>query len=107
MSIIHTVSDDEATGDVAALYAEDREHHGYVPERTRIMAVNPEALRVFEDLTKAIASQLGVRNYRLVTLAAAGACTRTSAGSRTATWPARSWMTPRSSGSRATSTTPA
>ncbi len=40
----HTVSDDDATGDVAALYAEDREHHGYVPTRTRIMAVNPEAL---------------------------------------------------------------
>ncbi len=37
------------------------------------MAVNPEALLAFEDLTKAIASQLGVRNYRLVTLAAAGA----------------------------------
>jgi uncharacterized peroxidase-related enzyme len=73
MSIINTVSDDAATGDIAAIYAEDREHHGYVPTRTRIMAVNPEAHLAFEDLTKAIASQLGVRNYRLVTLAAADA----------------------------------
>jgi uncharacterized peroxidase-related enzyme len=73
MSIIHTVSEDEATGDIAAIYAEDREHHGYVPTRTRIMAVNPEAHQAFEDLTRAIASQLGVRNYRLVTLAAADA----------------------------------
>jgi len=73
MSIINTVNDDDATGDVAAFYADDREHYGYVPTRTRIMAVNPEALTAFEDLTKAIASQLGVRNYRLVTLAAAGA----------------------------------
>jgi hypothetical protein len=30
MSIIHTVSEDDATGDVAALYAEDRGHFGYV-----------------------------------------------------------------------------
>jgi len=73
MSIIHTASDDDAIGDVAAFYAEDREHYGYVPTRTRVMAVNPEALTAFEDLTKAIAAQLGVRNYRLVTLAAARA----------------------------------
>jgi len=73
MSIIHTVNDDDATGDVAAIYAEDREHYGYVPTRSRVMAVNPEAQRAFEALTKAISSQLGVRNYRLVTLAAAGA----------------------------------
>jgi uncharacterized peroxidase-related enzyme len=73
MSIITTVGEDEATGDVAAIYAEDHDHYGYVPHRTRVMAVNPDALRAFEDLTKAIASQLGARNYRLVTLAAAGA----------------------------------
>lgn len=73
MSIIHTVSDVDATGDVAAFYAEDRQHYGYVPTRTRVMAVNPEALTAFEELTRAIAAQLGVRNYRLVTLAAAGA----------------------------------
>ncbi len=58
MSIIHTVSDDDATGDVAGFYAEDREHYGYVPTRTRVMAVNPEALTAFEELTKAIAAQL-------------------------------------------------
>ncbi len=73
MSIIKTAGDDEATAEVAAIYAEDREHYGYVPNRTRVMAVNPEAHHAFEALTKAIASQLGARNYRLVTLAAAGA----------------------------------
>ena len=73
MSIIRTIPEDEATGDVAALYAEDREHYGYVPSHTRMMAMNPAAQRGFEAITAAIAGRLGTRNYRLVTLAAAGA----------------------------------
>lgn len=73
MSIITTIPEDEATGDVAALYAEDREHYGYVPSHTRMMAMNPAAQRGFEAITAAVSSRLGARNYRLVTLAAAGA----------------------------------
>jgi uncharacterized peroxidase-related enzyme len=73
MSIIHTVSEDEATGDVAAAYAEDREIFGYVTEHTKVMAVNPAALLAFDDLTRAAQSVIGTRNYRLVTLAAARA----------------------------------
>jgi len=73
MSIIRTIPEDEATGDVAALYDEDREHYGYVPSHTRMMAMNPAAQRGFEAITAAIAGRLGTRNYRLVTLAAAEA----------------------------------
>jgi uncharacterized peroxidase-related enzyme len=73
MSIIRTIPEDEATGDVAALYAEDREHYGYVPSHSRMMAMNAAAQRGFEAITAAVSSRLGTRNYRLVTLAAAGA----------------------------------
>jgi uncharacterized peroxidase-related enzyme len=73
MSIIRTASDDEATGVVAELYAEDRETFGYVTDHTRMMAMNPEASRAFEELVRAIQPGIGIRNYRLVTLAAAGA----------------------------------
>ncbi|MEO8262132.1 MAG: peroxidase-related enzyme [Pseudolysinimonas sp.] len=73
MSIIHTVPEDEATGDVAALYDEDREQLGYVPTHSRMMAMNPAAQRGFEAITAAVSARLGVRLYRLVTLAAAEA----------------------------------
>jgi uncharacterized peroxidase-related enzyme len=73
MSIIRTVSEDEATGVVAEMYAEDRETFGYVTEHTKVMALNPEAERAFTTLALATREGLGTRNYRLVTLAAARA----------------------------------
>lgn len=73
MSIINTVSEDEAMGLVAELYAEDRETFGYVTEHGKVMALNPEAEKAFTALVLAIKPSIGTRNYRLVTLAAAGA----------------------------------
>ena len=71
MSIIDTPADDDET--VADLYAADIADLGYVPSHTRVMAVNPEATRAFQQLARTIVSQLGLRNYELATLAAAAA----------------------------------
>jgi uncharacterized peroxidase-related enzyme len=71
MSILKTVSEADATGDVATLYDEDLDDIGYVPSHTRVMALNPEAVRAFENLIRTVAFPLGKRNYELVTLAAA------------------------------------
>lgn len=73
MSIIHTIPEDEATGDVAELYDEDRETFGYVTEHGKVMAMNPDAVQAFDALIAAVQPSLGTRNYRLITLAAAGA----------------------------------
>lgn len=73
MSIISTVAEDDATGEVAALYDEDRKTFGFVTEHSKAMALNVEAQRAFESLIDAILPSIGVRNYRLVTLAAARA----------------------------------
>lgn len=73
MTILSTPSEDEVTGLAAELYAEDLASLGYVPPHTRAMALNPEAVRAFEALIKAVAPGLGMRRYELVTLAAAGA----------------------------------
>ena len=73
MSYIRTVEPSEATGEVAELYAEDLEDLGYVADYTRVMSMNPEAFRAFEDLMRTIAPNLGKRRYELVTLAAAQA----------------------------------
>jgi len=71
MSIIDTPPDDDES--VADLYSADVADLGYVPSHTRVMAVNPEATRVFQHLARTIVSQLGLRNYELATLAAAEA----------------------------------
>jgi len=71
MSIIETVSESDVTGLAAELYAEDIEDMGYVPSHTRVMAINPEAVRAFENLIRAIAGPMDKRRYELVTLAAA------------------------------------
>jgi uncharacterized peroxidase-related enzyme len=73
MSILHTIPEDEATGLVKELYDEDREDLGYIPSHSRVMAMNPEAVRAFENLARAITRQMDKRRYELVTLAAAGA----------------------------------
>lgn len=71
MTIVRTIPEADATGEVAALYAEDLEALGYVPPHTRVMATNPAAYRAFEQLIQSVRVPLGLRSYELVTLAAA------------------------------------
>ena len=71
MSIIETPSPETVTGLAAEIYADDQEHMGYVPEHTRVMAVNPEAYLAWENLIGAIAGGMDKRRYELITLAAA------------------------------------
>ena len=71
MTIIRTVPEDQAEGEVAVLYAEERESLGYVPTHSRVMAMNPAANRAFEALVGSVANPMGTRRYELVTLAAA------------------------------------
>ena len=71
MSIIATPEPTEVAGLAAEFYEDDLTHMGYVPEHTRVMAVNPEAYAAWEQLVGAIAHPLGIRRYELVTLAAA------------------------------------
>lgn len=73
MSILQPVPESDAVGLTAQIYAEDIQELGYVPDYTKTMALNPEALHAFKALVGAIVGQLGKRRYELVTLAAAGA----------------------------------
>ena len=73
MSIIRTQPESEATGLVAELYDDDIRDLGYVPSHTKVMATNPEAVRAFEQLIRAVAGPMDKRRYELITLAAAGA----------------------------------
>lgn len=78
MTILQTPDVSEVTGLAAELYAEDLEDLGYVPSHSRVMALNPEAVRAFEGVLKTIVPGLGMRRYELVTLASAAAIGSTS-----------------------------
>ena len=71
MSIIETPSPENVSGLAAEIYADDQQHMGYVPEHTRVMAINPEAYLAWENLIGAIAGGMDKRCYELITLAAA------------------------------------
>ena len=60
MTIIRTVPEDEADGEVAVLYAEERESLGYVPTHSRVMAMNPAANRAFEAPVGSVATPMGL-----------------------------------------------
>lgn len=73
MSIIETIPETAATGEVADIYESARQASGYIPSHVRITALNPPAHRAWEALTGAIGQSMGLRAYELVTLAAADA----------------------------------
>lgn len=71
MTIIRTIPENEAVGEVAEIYADDVESLGHVPSHTKAMAMNPAAFHAFQALIRSVARPLGLRRYELVTLAAA------------------------------------
>ena len=70
MTIIRTVPEVEATGEFAAIYADEVESLGYVPPHTKVMATNAAAYRAFEALIQSVAVPLGLRRYELGALQA-------------------------------------
>jgi uncharacterized peroxidase-related enzyme len=73
MSYIAVVPEDRATGAAEALYAEEREADGFVPNSTKAFSLRPEYLVAWEGLLAAIKARMELRRYELVTLAAAKA----------------------------------
>ena len=71
MTIIRTIPEDEAEGEVAEFYADDVDALGYVASYTKAMAMNTAAFTAFQSLIRSVAKPLGLRRYELVTLAAA------------------------------------
>jgi uncharacterized peroxidase-related enzyme len=73
MTFLKVLSDDEATDDVARIYAHERERLGYVMEATRSMSTRPEVLAAWEQFYAVVRGgfTLSMREWRLITLVAA------------------------------------
>jgi uncharacterized peroxidase-related enzyme len=68
---IEPISEEQAAGEVAERYAQDRTDDGYVANMTKAFSHRPHVLGAWEALKTSAASTMDVRRYELATLAAA------------------------------------
>jgi uncharacterized peroxidase-related enzyme len=73
MAFIDTVSDSEAVGPIAKLYATDRTNLGYVANYTKIFAHRPAVYEAWQQLRAAITQYMDPLRYELATVVAARA----------------------------------
>ncbi len=71
MAFIESVSEDQATGATAEMYATDEEVFGYLPNFTRAFSLRPAVYAAWRQLNGAIKSNMDLRRYELATVAAA------------------------------------
>jgi alkylhydroperoxidase/carboxymuconolactone decarboxylase family protein YurZ len=71
MTFLQTDPPEQAQGLLEELYQADGKGLGYVPNYTRVMSANPEAIQAWRALSGAIRGKLRLRTYELVTFAAA------------------------------------
>jgi len=71
MTLIKTISKDQAEGLVQEQYKAAQESNGYVPNYAQAFSLRPEAYAAWLKLIGAIRSKMRLRRYELVTFAAA------------------------------------
>lgn len=54
MTWIKTVSEEEATGELKAIYDASRKLYGFIPNIRRALSLNPQALRAYTQLSGAV-----------------------------------------------------
>jgi hypothetical protein len=73
MFYIEDVPYEKAVGRLREIYAEDLKDPGYVKNTDRALSLHPEVIDVWNALVRTIRSQMRLRRYELVTVAAARA----------------------------------
>ena len=73
MSLLPVLPDEAADGEVARMYAADRERVGYLPNYTRAFWTHPQVYAAWRQLVGAIASSMDMRLFEVATLGAARA----------------------------------
>jgi uncharacterized peroxidase-related enzyme len=68
---IEPIAEEDASGEVAALYEEDRADQGFVSNSTAVFSHRPAVVAAWMALRAAITAEMDARRYELVTFAAA------------------------------------
>jgi hypothetical protein len=61
MTFIESVSEDQATGAVAAMYETDRQTFGHVPNLTKAFSLRPDVYAAWRQLNGAIKANMDLR----------------------------------------------
>ena len=73
MTFVEPISEEDAEGRLAELYAGDRERAGYLPNYARAFSHNADAYGAGKQLAASIAGRMDTRRYELATVGAARA----------------------------------
>lgn len=71
MAFIESISEEAATGEAGAIYAEARTAKGHVPNYARAFGLRPAVYRAWQQLNTAIRTAGDLRRFELATFAAA------------------------------------
>jgi uncharacterized peroxidase-related enzyme len=71
MTFVESVPPEQATGDVAMLYEDERARQSYLPNYVTAFSLRPDVYRAWQQLNGAIKASADLRRYELATLAAA------------------------------------
>ncbi|GMR11395.1 MAG: hypothetical protein BMS9Abin28_2226 [Anaerolineae bacterium] len=71
MTFIETISEELAEGLVLEQYQADQKNQGYIANYTRAFSLRPEVYDAWGKLLGSIRSNMRLRRYELVTIAAA------------------------------------
>lgn len=70
MWYVPPIADKDAEGELLALYNQDLESEGYISNTTRVWSYRPELATPWRNILKTIRSNMRLRAYELVTIAA-------------------------------------
>ena len=73
MAFINTIPEEQAPTHVKLMYEENIAEMGYLPNYVRVFSHRPQVLEAWGNLLNSIHSDMDIRRYELVTLAAARA----------------------------------
>src|SRR5947209_19265066 len=71
MTFIETIPEGAAEGELAELYAADRQLFGYLPHLPQAFSLRPAVYAAWKQLNGAVKSEMDLRRYELASLAAA------------------------------------
>jgi hypothetical protein len=71
MTHIHTIPPEDADAELRQIYDQDVNAQGYIANYTSAMSLRPKAITAWRALSSAVRSTMPLRQYELVTIAAA------------------------------------
>jgi alkylhydroperoxidase/carboxymuconolactone decarboxylase family protein YurZ len=71
VSFIQSVRQEDAEDELREIYEQDLKNQGYIANYTKAMSLRPRVIEAWRALSRTVRSTMRLRQYELITLAAA------------------------------------